>query len=350
MKGINYINSYLEKQKNFKILVKDIQYSLQNKEYQRNNLSIDDYIKNRWNISKAQAYRYVISAKVIDQLEEFNIQPCYERICRALYNCAKTQSQMKLLWGSVLQSSGNRPDCINSSHVNKMWKKLCSDKKYFKICHYEEEIMNKIENSLNHHAKDVKHKQLNSKINSINAINVADALGTPKSLTPSPIISSISSTSLFNGSVIPSPVQSESEYTNSSSFYPSPMAQSESNLIPYRSPSPLSICDSGIDLCSNSDISNGQINSNIIAVPTTVPSVIPTTVSSTIPTTISTTIPSTIPSTIPTTIPTTVPVSQNVNVVNYEVLGVQYPLQSSIIITNPTQIQVPYPQQVLYYY
>jgi len=56
MTGINYINSYLEKQKNFKILVKDIQYSLQNKEYQRNNLSIDDYIKNRWNISKYVHY------------------------------------------------------------------------------------------------------------------------------------------------------------------------------------------------------------------------------------------------------------------------------------------------------
>lgn len=110
-----------------------------------------------------EAYRYLISAKVIDQLEEFDIKPCYERICRALYNCAKTPKQMKLLWGSILRSAGNRPDCINSSHVTKMWKMLCNDKKYTKICHYEDEIMSRIEKSLNKRSKDEESKDNDNK-------------------------------------------------------------------------------------------------------------------------------------------------------------------------------------------
>ncbi|KAG4096027.1 hypothetical protein H8356DRAFT_1044137 [Neocallimastix lanati (nom. inval.)] len=159
----NTLNAYFEKQRSFKALVKSVQRSLQSKEYKLYTCTFEEFIKSKWNISKAQAYRYLISAKVIDQLEEFEIQPCYERICRSLYNCAKTLNQMKLLWGSVLQTAGNRPDCINSSHVNKMWKKLCADKKYDKICHYEDEIMNRVERSLNKHSKDVKQKQLYNK-------------------------------------------------------------------------------------------------------------------------------------------------------------------------------------------
>jgi len=67
---------YLSKQKKFKNLVKSVQTSLKSKEYKQQGYSFDEYIKKKWNISKAQAYRYLISAKVIDQLEEFEIQPC----------------------------------------------------------------------------------------------------------------------------------------------------------------------------------------------------------------------------------------------------------------------------------
>eukprot|EP00833_Pecoramyces_ruminatium_P006439 jgi/Orpsp1_1/1180471/evm.model.c7180000073546.1 len=156
--NFNYIDAYLKKQNSFKILVKDVQFSLQSKEYKNLNCSLDEFVKMKWNISKylVKAYRYLISAKVIDQLQEFEIQPCYERICRALFNVAKTQKQMKLLWSSILKSAGNRPDSINSSHVKKMWKILCNDKKYSKICHFEDEIMNKVEKSLNKHSNGIK--------------------------------------------------------------------------------------------------------------------------------------------------------------------------------------------------
>jgi len=72
----NPLSIYLSKQRKFKNLVKDVQKSLKSKEYKQKGYSFDEFIKKKWNISKAQAYRYLISAKVIDQLNEFDIQPC----------------------------------------------------------------------------------------------------------------------------------------------------------------------------------------------------------------------------------------------------------------------------------
>ncbi|KAG4096026.1 hypothetical protein H8356DRAFT_1345318 [Neocallimastix lanati (nom. inval.)] len=172
-----------------------------------------------------EAYRYVISAKIIDQLEEFNIQPYYERICRALYNCAKTPSQLKLLWGSVLQSAENKPDNINSSHVIKMWKKLCRDKKYSKICHYEDEIINKVEVSLNKRSKEIRHSQLNKNNEKINdnkftKMNYYSNNGNLSQSYPSPILNipTISSN-------IPMVIPNESiEYKSSLFSYPSPIS------------------------------------------------------------------------------------------------------------------------------
>ncbi|OUM57976.1 hypothetical protein PIROE2DRAFT_16882 [Piromyces sp. E2] len=107
-----------------------------------------------------QAYRYLLSAKVIDQLEEFKIQPNYERLCRSLYKYAKKPEQLKLLWKKLLEKSHGRPDCINSSHVEKIWKELCMDKKYSALYQNEEDIMNKVDMILNKHSKNLKMKQL----------------------------------------------------------------------------------------------------------------------------------------------------------------------------------------------
>ncbi|ORX96125.1 hypothetical protein LY90DRAFT_520237 [Neocallimastix californiae] len=91
------------------------------------------------------SYRYLISAKVLDQLEEFEIQPSYERLCRSLHSCAKTTQQMKLLWRTILNIVGTSPDNISTLFVSKVWKDLCNDKKYSHICHYEEELIDNIE-------------------------------------------------------------------------------------------------------------------------------------------------------------------------------------------------------------
>ncbi|KAG4098852.1 hypothetical protein H8356DRAFT_1424409 [Neocallimastix lanati (nom. inval.)] len=157
-------STYIEKQKKFKSLVKSVQYHLESKEYKKEGYSFDEYVKMKWNISKAQAYRYLISAKVLDQLEDFEIQPSYERLCRSLNSLAKTTPQIKLLWKTILEKFGNTPDNISSIFVTKVWKELCNDKKYSNICHYEENIINKVEQTLNKYSKNMKLKQLNTKL------------------------------------------------------------------------------------------------------------------------------------------------------------------------------------------
>ncbi|KAG4084218.1 hypothetical protein H8356DRAFT_1088937 [Neocallimastix lanati (nom. inval.)] len=126
-------SAYLEKQRKFVALIKEIQTSLNSKEYKNQGYTFNEYIKMKWNISQAQAYRYLRCGKVLDQLEEFEIKPSYERLCKELSNVAKTPAQMKILWNAIIKKTGGRPDCVNSTHVNNIWKEICSDKKYSNI-------------------------------------------------------------------------------------------------------------------------------------------------------------------------------------------------------------------------
>ncbi|OUM57039.1 hypothetical protein PIROE2DRAFT_18102, partial [Piromyces sp. E2] len=107
-------------------------------------------------------YRYLLSAKVLSQLEEFKIQPNYECLCRSLFKYAKKPEQLKLLWKTILEKTRGRLECINSSCVGKIWKELCVDKKYSNICQNEEDIMNRVELTLNKYSKKLKTKQLNT--------------------------------------------------------------------------------------------------------------------------------------------------------------------------------------------
>jgi len=69
---------------------------------------------------------------------------------------------MKLLWGTILKKANNKLDIITSPYVAKVWKELCKDKKYANICHYEEDIMVKVEEYVTKHSKDAKIKQINN--------------------------------------------------------------------------------------------------------------------------------------------------------------------------------------------
>ncbi|KAG4096741.1 hypothetical protein H8356DRAFT_1309411 [Neocallimastix lanati (nom. inval.)] len=134
------IQDYISKQRRFKYLVKQIQKAIESCEYKRHGYSLNEFTKKNWNISQIEAYRYIIAAKVMDQLQEFEIQPNYVNLCKSLYNYAKTPEQLKLLWKTLLNKAKGRPYYINSSHVSKTWKELYQDKKYTHICHYEESI------------------------------------------------------------------------------------------------------------------------------------------------------------------------------------------------------------------
>ncbi|KAL6628051.1 hypothetical protein U3516DRAFT_658481 [Neocallimastix sp. 'constans'] len=199
--GKSIISSYIEKQKQFISQVKSIQHDIINKEYKKHGCSFNDYVKSKWNISKAQAYRYLISAKVLDQLKEYDILPNYERLCRTINSITETPQQIKLLWGIIIKRYRNSPDNINSSMITKVWKELCMDKKYSNVCHIESGFSDKIERTLGDYSRRIKSKQLNSKTAKTNQ-NVNNIKNNVSPNIPTTIISPIS----INDNSIPSPV------------------------------------------------------------------------------------------------------------------------------------------------
>jgi len=68
---------------------------------------------------------------------------------------------MKLLWSAILLKVNNRLYLITTTLVGKVWKDVCHDKRYFHICHYEEDIMNKID-VLKERSKQLRKKQMNN--------------------------------------------------------------------------------------------------------------------------------------------------------------------------------------------
>jgi len=211
-----------------------------------------------------EAYRYLICAKVLDQLEEFEIKPSYERLCRSLYNNAKTSSQMKLLWSTVLIKAGGRPDFINSTHISKIWKELSQNKQYDDICHFEDNIMNKVEKSLNKISKEKKHKQLNlnksNSLNSLNSLNHSNSLNSLNSLNSQ--ISNISSSN------IPSPTLSESSNLTSN-LTSNETLRNESSLTPISNYSSISNDD---DFQTNSIFQIEPMDSSSIPIFSTISS------------------------------------------------------------------------------
>jgi len=163
------LTSYLIKQKKFLSFIKNIQNTIETKNYKKEGYTFDSFVKKNWNITKAQIYRYLIAAKILDQLKEFEILPNYERLCRCIAKLAKTPEQVKLLWKTVLDKVVNRYDEINSSYVTKIWNELCQDDCYSHICHKEKDIIKNIENSLSKYTKAKKYEEIHSIKTEINS-------------------------------------------------------------------------------------------------------------------------------------------------------------------------------------
>ncbi|OUM61623.1 hypothetical protein PIROE2DRAFT_12317 [Piromyces sp. E2] len=81
------------------------------------NFNLKSFYLEKQNKFISLAYRYLLCAKVIEKLKEYEIKPSYER----LHN-------------------------IITSNINKYWtEELCMNKQYSHICHYEDNIISKVE-------------------------------------------------------------------------------------------------------------------------------------------------------------------------------------------------------------
>ncbi|KAG4095951.1 hypothetical protein H8356DRAFT_1398066 [Neocallimastix lanati (nom. inval.)] len=224
---------YLRKQKKFITLVNSIQKAISSKDYRKQGYTFNSYVKKNWNISKAQAYRYLISAKVLDQLKEFKILPNYERLCKIISSLTKTHEEVTLLWKTVLRKVENRLDEIDTSFITKVWKELCEDEKYNYICHIENNVVNNNEDNKNKYSENkiftenesnsniisnnLSYSIISSSENSENCILINNN-SSQNSYYPSPSFSEIELQSVNNNSsqisFIPSPSYIEADLQN----------------------------------------------------------------------------------------------------------------------------------------
>ncbi|KAL6605443.1 hypothetical protein LY90DRAFT_630957 [Neocallimastix californiae] len=225
---------YLRKQKKFVTLVNSIQKAISSKDYRKQGYTFNSYVKKNWNISKAQAYRYLISAKVLDQLKEFKILPNYERLCKIISSLTKTHEQVTLLWKTVLRKVENRLDEIDTSFITKVWKELCENEKYNYICHIKNNIGNNNEDSKNRDSEISENKIFTENESNSNIIsnNLSySIISSPENSENCILINNNSS----QNSYYPSPsfseieLQSVNNYSSQISFIPSP-SYSEADL------------------------------------------------------------------------------------------------------------------------
>jgi hypothetical protein len=94
-----------------------------------NSESLENYFKTVWKISRAQVYRFLDCAHVLNLLQEFPIQPAHERLCRSLKRLAKTDAEIVALWQACLNKIDSTDeahiyDTISSSFVAKVWEEI----------------------------------------------------------------------------------------------------------------------------------------------------------------------------------------------------------------------------------
>ncbi|KXS15514.1 hypothetical protein M427DRAFT_56619 [Gonapodya prolifera JEL478] len=113
------------KQRGFQTTVFAINEIVQKKLYKSKANSLEGYFRTQWKMSRAQVYRFMDSAYVLNNLDGFDDLPARERICRALKKLTKTRQELRLLWQRVLdRQSGMAVDQLNSTSVMMAYREL----------------------------------------------------------------------------------------------------------------------------------------------------------------------------------------------------------------------------------
>ncbi|KAJ3133817.1 hypothetical protein HK101_004413, partial [Irineochytrium annulatum] len=96
--------------------------------YRHKVTNLETYFRDVFQISRAQVYRFLDCSSVIKQLDNFEILPSRERVCRSLKRLAKNQSDMRKLWEAILSFVQNRFDTITSKLIESRWRVLLDAK------------------------------------------------------------------------------------------------------------------------------------------------------------------------------------------------------------------------------
>ncbi|KAI9333458.1 hypothetical protein BDR26DRAFT_921374 [Obelidium mucronatum] len=117
------------RQKKFRKTVSAIQIIVGKKLYKEKAVSLENYFRECWKISRAQVYRFLDCASVLAQLEGFTRIPTRERLCRTLKCLAKTKCDLRILWAASLCQLRGNPDAITSTSLTQLWSDLLEERK-----------------------------------------------------------------------------------------------------------------------------------------------------------------------------------------------------------------------------
>lgn len=123
-------------QKNFRETVFAIYDIIDQRLYKVKNLSVERYFRSRWDISRAQAYRFHTCATVIkvsswidwvmtiQELVGFATLPARERLCRFLKRFAVTAEERRRLWAALIECSRGNDSLLTSKYIENVHRNL----------------------------------------------------------------------------------------------------------------------------------------------------------------------------------------------------------------------------------
>ncbi|TPX46439.1 hypothetical protein SeLEV6574_g03240 [Synchytrium endobioticum] len=111
----------------FKRSVIGLQKIVSEKLYRVMAASVQSYFKNRFELTRAQAYRFIDCAVVLDHLTGLK-HPTRERLCRCLKKVCTSRQDMRSVWLKALAERQNDPERVNSSLIEVIAAELKHDR------------------------------------------------------------------------------------------------------------------------------------------------------------------------------------------------------------------------------
>eukprot|EP00842_Homolaphlyctis_polyrhiza_P001045 jgi/Hompol1/1941/HPOL_001413-RA len=115
-------DDHVRRLKRFRETVAAVNEIVNKKLYRIRNSTLESYFRDTWKMSRAQVYRLLDCAIVLQQLDGFADLPSRERLCRSLKKLPKTRSEMRKLWKQVLVCTPAKD--VRSTTIEAVWNDL----------------------------------------------------------------------------------------------------------------------------------------------------------------------------------------------------------------------------------
>ncbi|ORX76612.1 hypothetical protein BCR32DRAFT_296148 [Anaeromyces robustus] len=122
MDVLHYKDNDQRRQDGFQKTILAIQNIVSRKLYKACAPSLEVYFRDVWKISRAQVYRFLDCATVLNTLEGFKVRPSKERLCRSLKRHGKSPTNIRNLWTLVKIRASDRE--ITSTLIGKCWEEI----------------------------------------------------------------------------------------------------------------------------------------------------------------------------------------------------------------------------------